>query len=161
MMASQPDRQSAPVSGHDERHALLEELDLLRERRRELAEDLELEDRPDDIGDQSEDIQRRDELDWIELEIRDLTHLLYVAARRDNVAPERVGVGASVLLRYPDGAEDTVQVTSVPDEDIPAVTPGSPLGRALIGAALGEEITWLGPEGRLRARVQAITTPSR
>jgi hypothetical protein len=96
--------------GHDERHALLEELDLLRERRREIEETLEVDDRPHDVGDQSEATQRRDDLDWIDLRIRDLTHYLYAAAVRDNVPPERVGVGAVVTIRYPDGDVETVQV---------------------------------------------------
>ena len=144
--------------GHDERHALLEELDLLRERRREIEGTLEVDDRPHDVGDQSEATQRRDDLDWIDLRIRDLTHYLYAAAVRDNVPPERVGVGAVVTIRYPDGDVETVQVAAFPDEDIPVVTPNSPLGRALLGAAAGEEIRWEAPEGHLRARVEAIRT---
>jgi transcription elongation GreA/GreB family factor len=144
--------------GHDERHALLEELDLLRDRRREIEETLEVDDRPHDVGDQSEATQRRDDLDWIDLRIRDLTHYLYAAAARDNLPPERVGVGAVVTIRYPDGHVETVQVAALPDEDIPVVTPNSPLGRALVGAAAGEEIRWEAPEGHLRARVEAIRT---
>jgi transcription elongation GreA/GreB family factor len=60
-------------------------------------------------------------------------------------------VGALVTIRYPDGTAETVQVTAVPDEDIAGVTPSSPLGRALLRAAVGEDISWAAPEGRLRA----------
>jgi transcription elongation GreA/GreB family factor len=140
------------TAGHDERHTLLEELDLLRERRRDIEDALAVQDRPDE----SEDIQLRDELDWIDRKIRDLTHLLWAAAARSNAAPDRVGVGAVVTLRYPDGQVETAQVTAVPDEDVPSVTPESPLGRALLGAPVDEEISWDAPEGRLRARVERI-----
>ena len=144
------------MAGHDERHALLEELDLLRTRRAELEETLVLDDDPHDIGEQSEQLSRRDDVDWIDQRIRDLTHLVHLAARRDGVPPERVGVGSLVTIRYADGQVETVKVTAVPDEDFPVVTPDSPLGRALVGAAVGEEISWEAPEGRVQARVEAI-----
>jgi transcription elongation factor GreA len=146
--------------GHDERHALTEELDLLRERRREIEDSLEVEDRPDDIGDQSEATQRRDELDWIDRRIRDIVHLIHVVDRHRDHPPDRVGVGSLVTLRYADGRFETLQVTAVPDEDIPTVTLNSPLGRALLGAAVGEEVTWVTSDGRLRARVEDITAPT-
>jgi transcription elongation GreA/GreB family factor len=104
--------------GHDERHALLEQLDLLRARRREIEASLEVDDHRHDVGDQAEATERRDELDWIDRRIRDIVHLLWVAGLRDAV-PERVGVGTLVRLRYTDGNVETVLVTAIPDEDIP------------------------------------------
>ena len=76
--------------GHDERHTLLEELDLLRARRREIEASLEVDDHPHDVGEQAEATERRDELDWIDRRIRDIVHLLWVAGPRD-AAPDRVG----------------------------------------------------------------------
>ncbi|WP_214369246.1 GreA/GreB family elongation factor [Pseudonocardia sp. H11422] len=147
--------------GHDERHALLDELELLRTRRRELEETFEVDDHPHDSGELSEVTQRRDEIDWIDRRIRDILHLLYSVPRDPAGArPDRVGIGSVVTLRYPDGTTETVQVIAVPDEDVPEVTPDSPLGRALLGAAKGDEISWDAPAGRLSARVEEVRRPA-
>src|SRR5690242_16920267 len=143
------------AAGQDERQVLLEELELLRQRRRELAESLVADDhRPHDFGDQGATTELRDEIDWIERRIRDLVHHLWKAGRPDGDASERVSLYSVVALRYPDGTRETVRVTPFPDEDVPAVTPESPLGQALLGARPGEEIEWTAPEGRLRARLE-------
>jgi transcription elongation GreA/GreB family factor len=84
---------------------------------------------------------------------------VWAAGAREAV-PERVGVGTLVRLRYPDGSLDTVLVTAIPDEDVPSVTPDSPLGMALLGATVGEEVAWNAPQGRLRARVEHIAAGS-
>ena len=76
--------------GHDERHTLLEELDLLRARRREIEASLEVDDHPHDVGEQAEATERRDELDWIDRRIRDIVHLLWSPAR---ATPRRTGSG--------------------------------------------------------------------
>jgi transcription elongation GreA/GreB family factor len=148
------------TTGHDERHALLDELALLRRRRRGIEESLEIDDPPHDGGERSEMTLRRDELDWIDRRIRDLTHLLRATAVDRSSSPDRVGVGAAVTLRYDDGTVETVVITAVPDEDVPSVTLNSALGRALLGARVGEEITWVAPEGRLRARAEDIGAPA-
>jgi transcription elongation factor GreA len=145
---------------HDERHALMEELDLLRTRRRELEESFEGDDDPRDFGEAAEATGRRDEIDWIERRIRDVVHYLWEAGRPDDAGPDRVGLYSVVTLRFPDGATETVQVTEFPDEDVPVTTPDSPLGRALLGARVGDEISWRAPEGRLRARVERVQRPA-
>jgi len=143
---------------HDERHALLDELDLLRARRAELEASFAVDDHPHDMGEQSEATLRRDELVWIDRRIRDIKHLLDCAARAGNGLPDRVSVGSVVTLRYPDGASERLKVTRIPDDDFPTTTPESPLGRALLGAGIGDEIEWAAPEGRLHARVESIDT---
>ena len=143
---------------HDERHALLDELDLLRARRADLEASFAVDDHPQDAGEQSEATLRRDELAWIDAMIRDVKHLLDAAARAGNGLPDRVGVGSVVTLRYPDGESERLKVTRIPDDDFPTVTPESPVGRALLGAGVGDEIEWAAPEGRLHARVESIDT---
>lgn len=146
---------------HDERHALLEELDLLRTRRRELTDDLLSEEDPQhDFGDQGTTLALRDEIDWIDRRVRDLVHSLWKVGRPDGDTSERVGLYSTVTLRFPDGSSDTVQLTRFPDEDAPVVTPDSPLGRALLGTRPGDEITWEAPAGSLRARVESIRRPA-
>ena len=141
---------------HDERHALLDELDLLRARRAELEESLAVDDPPRDLGDQSEVLSRRDELTWIDARVLDIRHLLGLAGRHGDGAPDRVAVGSLVTLRHPDGETERLKVTRIPDDDAPTTTPESPLGRALLGAHVGDEIEWTAPEGRLHARVESI-----
>lgn len=149
------------TAAHDDRHALLEELALLRARRRELEQGLIADDhRPHDFGEQGETTELRDEIDWIDRRIRDVTHYLWEAGRPDGDTSERVGLYSVVTLRFPDGSSESVQVTRFPDGDVPVVTPGSPLGRALLGAQLGDEIAWTAPEGRLRARVERLRRPA-
>lgn len=143
---------------HDERHALLDELDLLRARKAELEASLADDDHPHDMGEQSEATLRRDELIWIDRRIREIKHLLDFATRADNGLPDRVCVGSVVTLRYPDGEYERLKVTRIPDDDFPTVTPESPLGRALLGAGIGDEIAWATPAGRLHARVESIDT---
>jgi transcription elongation factor GreA len=148
------------AAAHDERHALLEELELLRARRRELEESLVSDDhRPHDFGEQGEATEIRDEIDWIDRRIRDLVHYLWEAGRPDGDTSERIGLYSTVTLRFPDGSCETVQVTRFPDEDVPVVTPESPLGRSLLGAQPGDEIVWTALEGRLRARVERVLRP--
>ena len=146
------------VISHDERHGLLDELDLLRSRRAELEASLAVDDHPHDVGEQSEATLRRDELTWIDHRIREIKHLLDLAARAGNGVPDRVNVGSVVTLRYPDGESERLKVTRIPDDDVPTATPESPLGRALLGAGIGDEIEWAAPEGRLHARVESIDT---
>ncbi|AEA25685.1 transcription elongation factor GreA [Pseudonocardia dioxanivorans CB1190] len=146
---------------HNERHALLEELDLLRARRRELEWSLISDDhRPHDFGEHGATTALRDEIDWVDRRIRDLVHQVWEAGRPDGDTSERVGLYSVVTLRFPDGSSETLQVTRFPDEDVPAVTPESPLGRALLGAQPGDEITWKAPDGRLRARVERVRRPA-
>jgi transcription elongation factor GreA len=144
------------MTSHDERHALLDELDLLRARRAELEASFAVDDHPHDMGEESEATQRRDELTWIDGRIRDITYLLDAAARAGSGLPGRVCVGSVVAIRYPDGQSERLKVTPIPDDDVPTVTPESPLGRALLGAGVGDEIEWAAPEGRLHARVESI-----
>jgi transcription elongation factor GreA len=145
---------------HDERHALLEELALLRARRRELEESFALDHPAHDFGEAGEATERRDEVDWIDRRIRDILHYLWEAGRPDDDTSERVGLYSVVTLRYPDGTTEDVQVTRFPDEDVPVLTPESPLGRVLLGAEPGDEVAWDAPEGRLRARVERVRRPT-
>jgi transcription elongation factor GreA len=148
------------AAAHDERHALLEELDLLRTRRSELADSVVADEhRPHDFGDQGAATELRDEIDWIDRRITDIVHRLWEAGRLDGDTSERVGLYSTVTLRFPDGSSETLRITRFPDEDVPVVTPESPLGRALLGARPGDEITWTAPDGRLRARVERVLRP--
>ena len=62
-----------------------------------------------------------------------------------------VTVGATVELEREDGEKMTVEISSVG-----GVSPESPVGRALVGKAEGDEIAVEAPRGSWRARILSI-----
>ena len=72
-----------------------------------------------------------------------------------------VGFGHAVTVAGPDGRETTYEITGE-DEADPAqlrIAPHSPLARALMGAAVGDTVTWRRPSGTLEMTVVAIRCP--
>ena len=63
----------------------------------------------------------------------------------------RIGVGSHVELEDDAGERMKVEISSVG-----GVSPDSPLGRALLGAAVGEEVVVEAPRGSWKARVLSI-----
>ena len=63
-----------------------------------------------------------------------------------------VGVGSRVEIEDEGGERMEVEISSVG-----GVSPESPLGRALIGAKVGDEVAVEAPRGSWRARVLSIT----
>ena len=64
---------------------------------------------------------------------------------------DRVAVGSHVTIVRDDGEEMEVEISSVG-----GVSPDSPLGRALLGAGVGDQVEIEAPKGRWSARVLAI-----
>jgi transcription elongation factor GreA len=62
-----------------------------------------------------------------------------------------VAVGSHVTIERDDGERMEVEISSVG-----GVSPDSPLGRALVGAKVGDEVRIEAPKGAWRARVLAI-----
>ncbi len=62
-----------------------------------------------------------------------------------------VAVGSRVTIERDDGEEMEVEISSVG-----GVSPDSPLGRALLGATVGDEVKVQAPKGAWRARVVSI-----
>jgi transcription elongation factor GreA len=76
-----------------------------------------------------------------------LAHAVTVEAQDDGV----VGVGTHVEIEDDGGDVMEVEISSVG-----GVSPDSPLGRALIGAKVGDEVKVDAPRGSWRARVVSI-----
>lgn len=72
---------------------------------------------------------------------------------------DRVSVGVAVSLRFA-GEKATeryfVGVMEEQDERTTVLTPSSPLGRALLGAAVGDTVTYSSPRGAEQVSVVAI-----
>ena len=62
-----------------------------------------------------------------------------------------VGVGSRVSIEHDDGETMDVEISSVG-----GVSPDSPLGRALLGAKVGDEVLVAAPKGEWRARVISV-----
>ena len=69
----------------------------------------------------------------------------------EDAATGTVGVGSKVELEDEQGGRLEVEISSVG-----GVSPGSPVGRALLGAKAGDEVEIDAPSGAWRARVISI-----
>ena len=99
----------------------------------------------------------------MESRIRQLEQMLKNATVVDGRAPSdgTVAHGSVVTLRYEgDDEDDTADyfVGSIEERqgDLTVVSPGSPLGQALIGHAVGETVEYAAPGGNLRVEIVKI-----
>ncbi|MHA6783068.1 GreA/GreB family elongation factor [Pseudonocardia saturnea] len=140
---------------------LIEELDLLRARRRSVQASLaDRDDGPGDMGDDALYLELADELarldDRIEVIERELHEPTPDAHSRD----EHLARGTRVRLRYADGGEEEMRVgDAVEAEDEDILTADSPLGLALVGRRPGDHVSWSTPDGTQTAEVLAVTPP--
>jgi transcription elongation factor GreA len=79
----------------------------------------------------------------------------------DAVSGDTVVTGNTVTIRYEGDPEDQVEqylVGSIEERhgDVSVVSPSSPLGAALLGAAVGDTVAFAAPRGELRVEVVAI-----
>ena len=109
------------------------------------------------FGDLSENFEyhaAKNEQGLLEARIRVLRHRLQHATIVDEAEAAASGVvtvGSKVELERDDGTTMEVEITSVG-----GVSPDSPLGSALMGAAIGDVVDVQAPSGSWKARVLAI-----
>jgi transcription elongation factor GreA len=65
-----------------------------------------------------------------------------------------VGIGSRVVIEDDSGHEETVEISSVTGAG--AVSPESPLGKALLGAKVGDTVHVEAPRGSWQARVVSV-----
>ncbi len=100
----------------------------------------------------------------MESRVRQLQHLLKAATVVDGTTTTEdgtVAAGTVVTLRYEGDEEDETSaffVGSIEERsgDLDVVSPGSPLGRALLGHAAGETVEYAAPGGTLRVAIVAV-----
>ena len=108
-------------------------------------------------GDLSENFEyhaAKNEQGLLEARIRVLRHRLQHATIVDEAEAAASGVvtvGSRVELEREDGTRQELEITSVG-----GVSPDSPVGRALLGKAPGDEIEVDAPRGRWRARIVSV-----
>ena len=108
-------------------------------------------------GDLSENFEyhaAKNEQGLLEARIRVLRHRLQHATIVDEAEAAASGVvtvGSKVELEREDGTRQELEITSVG-----GVSPDSPVGRALLGKAPGDEIEVDAPRGRWRAKIVSV-----
>jgi len=72
--------------------------------------------------------------------------------------PDPVRLGAKILVRAPDGEEETYVVVAPNEADPRAgkVSSQSPIGRALLGRRVGESVVILAPGGSFTVKIERV-----
>lgn len=114
-----------------------------------------------DVADRADVLTRFDELDRVD---RRVEEILLALERPVRAAPAGglVEIGTTVTLRFSDGSSEVVMVGDLLEDDGEGnlVTPRSPLGRAVLGRSVGEEVTYIAPSGKVSVGIQAIGVPT-
>lgn len=78
-----------------------------------------------------------------------------------SLPPDVVGFGSRVRVADDAGSEASYEITGEDEADAPAgrIAPQSPLARALIGARVGDLVTWRRPSGVAELEILAISRP--
>jgi transcription elongation factor GreA len=111
-----------------------------------------------DVADRADVISRFDELDRVDQRIEEIRLTLTRPTRTVAPSDEVVEIGAAVTLRYSDGSNETVVLGDLLEDDGQGVlvTPRSPLGRAILGRAVGDKVNFRAPSGEVKVDVVAI-----
>jgi transcription elongation factor GreA len=141
-------------------HELLaHRLELLRADRAAAMTD-SLRDTTGDAADRATNVEASIRLQLLDERIAVLELEIAESRRRPQQSDGLVSVGDAVRLDLGDGSEEYVigsfeQVVA----GVPTVTPGSPLGRAIVGAAVGSTVTYE-PRRGVRLQVQILEANS-
>lgn len=111
-----------------------------------------------DIRENADYDAAKNEQGLMEARIRKLEHLLRTAEVRDAVASDTVAIGAVVTIVRSDGNEMDVFVAPAENkvDGYMIASPSSPLGAALLGAAVGDAVAYEAPGGTFTVEVAAI-----
>jgi transcription elongation factor GreA len=135
-----------------QREALEAELaELEGPRRRAIAETIKTAREFGDIAENAEYHAAKDQQALLERRIHVLKDRLRDAVTVEHDTDEHVGVGSVVEVADADGETMEVEISAVG-----GVAPDSPLGRALMGATVGDVVDVDAPRGKWKARVLAI-----
>ena len=146
-----------------ETHArLVAELEDLTTRGRvEIAQQIEAARALGDLSENGDYHAAKDSQGKMEARVRQLQATLEGAeiVSREGPGDGIVAAGTVVGIRYEgDDEAEHFFVGSIEErrEDVAVLSPGSPLGQALIGRAVGDEIEYEAPNGRLRVEIVSV-----
>jgi transcription elongation factor GreA len=138
---------------------LQEELDDLRTRGRvEIARHIEAARALGDLSENGDYHAAKDAQGKMEARIRQLEAMLKDAEVVEAGPAEKVAEGVTVTLRYSDGEEERFLVGSIEERSAitEVISPGSPLGRALIGKRAGEVVSFEAPGGQQEVEIVSV-----
>jgi transcription elongation factor GreA len=150
--ATNVSRQFSSFAVHEQLQAELAELE--GPKRQEAIEAIATARAHGDLSENFEYHAAKNEQGLLEARIRVLRHRLQHATIVDEEAAAASGVvtvGSRVELEREDGTRQELEITSVG-----GVSPESPVGRALLGKAPGDEIEVEAPRGRWKARIVSV-----
>jgi transcription elongation factor GreA len=138
---------------------LQEELDHLKTRGREEIEDRIAEARSHgDLRENGDYDTAKNDQGLMEARIRQLEHLIRTAEVREVADTGKVEVGSVVTVIDADG--DEMEYFVAPQENkVPGMflaSPASPLGSALLGASVDDEVSYEAPAGTMRVKVTSV-----
>ena len=120
-------------------------------RRKEITQAIKTAREFGDIAENFEYHSAKNEQGLLERRIALLRDRLHHAVTIEHATDEHIGVGSIVELVDEEGEKMEVEISAVG-----GVSPESPLGRALKGAGVGDEVEVDAPRGSWRARVLGI-----
>ena len=143
------------AAGKAELEAELEQLRT--EGRIDIAEKLEVARSYGDLSENSEYDEAKSEQAKIEARIQELEYQLENAVIIDSVAGDHVSMGSKVTV-VRDGKEFVYEIVgfSQSDPSNGKISDESPVGKALMGASIGEKVTVEAPIGTLEFEIKSI-----
>jgi transcription elongation factor GreA len=135
------------------------ELDTLkRSKCKEIAERIKQAQEYGDISDNSEYDEAKNEQAFVEGRIKELEYLIYMAesSQKEN-CKQNIGLGCIVHLETEGGIE-IYEIVTVAESDpgIGKISADSPIGKAMIGKTIGDDITVKTPKKELNYKIIKI-----
>jgi transcription elongation factor GreA len=134
--------------------------DLTTRGRVEIARKIETARELGDLSENGDYHAAKEEQGKMEGRIRQLAHLIENAEIVDSVSGDTVGVGSVVSVRYEgDDEVERYLLGSIEErhDDLEVISPGSPLGEALMGSTSGDTVSFEAPTGaKLEVEVVSV-----
>ena len=111
-----------------------------------------------DLSDMGEYNEAKQEQAFIEGRIIEIEHILREAVVTEHQASAEVDLGATVIVSDEDGNRETFTIVGAPEADPMEnrISNESPVGRALMGHRVGEQVSVSVPAGTLTYVIQEV-----
>ncbi len=100
----------------------------------------------------------KNEQGLMEARIRQLRHILQNAEVRESVSTDEVEIGSIVVVTDPDG-DEVEYFVAPPENKVPGMllaSPAGPLGVALVGARVGDTVSYEAPGGTFEVTITSV-----